>query len=175
MLDECGTNSYEMPSATSEHIVATAALEFAGALVEGDRIEQALVGEKLLERVEPALVVGRGLAPTLGVPDLVDEVRLEVAPREARVVAHRDGHAEDAALPRLVEDQLAVLPRQRRGAFHVGDLSAGDGVHARLPQRAAAAGGLTTATPIIASRLTSLASWSSPRRSVPAGRSGRTR
>ena len=57
---------------------------------------------------------------------------------------------------------------------HVGDLSARDWIHRRPPaQRAAPAGGLTTATPIIESRVTSLARSASLRRSVPAGRSGK--
>src|SRR6266446_10897526 len=118
----------------SEHVVAASALEIARALGERPGVEQALVGEELLERVEPALVVARGLARALGVRDLADEVGLELAPREARLVAHRHGHAEDAALPRLVEDQLAVLPRQRRLARHVGDLTARDGVHRPGPR-----------------------------------------
>src|SRR5262245_44018458 len=99
-----------------EHVVAAAALELARALGERVGVEQALVGEELFERVQPALVVARRLALALGVRDLVDEMRLELAPREGRLVAHRHRHAEDAALPRLVEDQLAVLSRQRRGA-----------------------------------------------------------
>src|SRR5262249_56179790 len=111
----------------------------------------------------------------LGVRDPVDEVGRHRAPGEAGLVAHRHGHAEDAALPRLVEYQLAVLSRQRRDALHVGDLPARDRLHRRLRHRPAAAGGLTTATPIIASRVTSAASSASPRRPVPAGRAGSTR
>src|SRR5262245_7240231 len=159
----------------SEHVVAASALELARALGERRRVEQALVGEELLECGEPPLVVARGLALALGVRDLVDEVGLELAPREAGLVAHRHGHAEDAALPRLVEYQLAVLSRQRRDALHVGDLPARDRLHRRLRPRPAAAGGLTTAPPIIASRVTRAASSGSPRRSGPAGRAGSTR
>src|SRR6266508_4830727 len=99
------------------------------ALGEGSLVEQALVGQQALEGVKPALVVARGLALALRVGDLGDELGLELAPREAGFVTHRHGHAEDAALPRLVEDQLTVLPRQRRLAGHVGDLAARDGVH----------------------------------------------
>src|SRR5262249_53577802 len=57
---------------------------------------------------------------------------------------------------------------QRRDALHVGDLPARDRLHRRLRPRPAAAGGLTTATPIIASRGTSAASSASPQRPVPA-------
>src|SRR5213593_1403928 len=112
-----------------EHVVAAAGLEVVRALGEGGLVEQALVGQQALESVEPALVVARGLALALRVRDLGDELGLELAPREAGFVTHRHGHAEDAALPRFVEDQLAVLPRQRRLAGHVGDLAARDGVH----------------------------------------------
>src|SRR5881397_1199245 len=91
-----------------EHVVAVAGLEFVRALGQGGRVDQALVGEQALEGVQPALVIARGRSLAL---------------REAGVVAHRDGHAEDAALPRLVEHELAVLPRQRRRASHVGNLA----------------------------------------------------
>src|SRR5207245_11476072 len=117
-----------------EHVVAAAGLELVRALGEHARLEQTFVGEQALEGVEPALVVARGLALALRLRDLGDEPGLELAPREARLVAHRHGHAEDAALPRLVEDQLAVLPRQRRLARHVGDLTARDGVHRPGPR-----------------------------------------
>src|SRR5262249_40860983 len=127
-------------------------------------------GEQLLEGVQPALVVARGLALALGVGDLGDQLRLELAPLEAVVVAHRHGHPEDAALPRLVEHELAVLPRQRGGALHIGDLTPPDRSHP-----AAGAGRPPTATPIIASRVTKPASSASLSRSVPAGRSGSTR
>src|SRR3989441_13141121 len=123
-----------------EHVVAAAGLEVERALGEGGLVEQALVGQQALEGVEPALVVARGLALALRVRDLGDELGLELAPGEAGFVTHRHGHAEDAALPRLVEDQLAVLPRQRRLAGHVGDLAARDGVH-RTPLRSAGRGG----------------------------------
>src|SRR6266850_5339428 len=100
----------------------------------GGRVDQALVGEQALEGVQPALVIARGLSLALRVGDLGDQLRLELAPLEAGVVAHRDGHAEDAALPRLVEHELAVLPRQRRRASHVGNLATRYGIHdASLP------------------------------------------
>src|SRR5713101_99398 len=111
------------------------ALSFAG---YGERLEHVVAAAGL--EVEPALVVARGLALALRVRDLGDELGLELAPGEAGFVTHRHGHAEDAALPRLVEDQLAVLPRQRRLAGHVGDLAARDGVH-RTPLRSAGRGG----------------------------------
>src|SRR4029434_2899241 len=116
-----------------EHVVAAAGLELVRALGQGGRIDQALVGEQALEGVQPALVVACGLALALGVGDLGDQLRLELAPLEAGVVAHRHGHAEDAALPRLVEHELAVLARQRGGAGHVGNLAARYGIHRRVP------------------------------------------
>src|SRR2546425_5739660 len=129
-----------------EHVVAAAGLELVRALGEHARLEQTFVGEQTLEGVEPALVVARRLALALRVRDLGDELGLELAPLEAGLVAHRHGHAEDAPLPRLVEDHLAVLPRQRRRAGHVGDLLARDGGH-QLPSDQRAAGAGTTATP----------------------------
>src|SRR4030095_11989006 len=74
-------------------------------------------------------------ALALGVGDLGDQLGLELAPLEAGVVAHRHGHAEDAALPRLVEHELAVLAWQRGGALHVGDLAARGGVPRSPPPR----------------------------------------
>src|SRR5262245_55113907 len=50
-----------------EHVVAATGLELARALGQGGRVDQALVGEQLLEGVQPALVVARGLALALGV------------------------------------------------------------------------------------------------------------
>src|SRR4029434_3792836 len=95
-----------------EHVVAAAGLELVRALGQGGRIDQALVGEQALEGVQPALVVARRRTRDVAGADLADQLRLELAPLEAGVVAHRHGHAEDAALPRLVEHELAVLARQ---------------------------------------------------------------
>src|SRR5213593_2159767 len=93
----------------------------------GERLAQ-VVAVAGLEFV-PALVIAPrlSLARRVGYPG--DQLRLELAPLEAGVVAHRDGHAEDAALPRLVEHELAVLPRQRRRASHVGNLATRYGIH----------------------------------------------
>src|SRR5215467_11086564 len=107
----CGSRAMARSPVALEDVVATTALEVVRALGEDGGVEQALVGQELLERVEPALVVARGVAVALGARDLIDQMLLELAPHEARLMTHRHGHAEDAALPRLVEDQLAVLPR----------------------------------------------------------------
>src|SRR4029453_19416204 len=107
-----------------EHVVASAAFEVARALREGAGVQQALVGEQPFEGVQPAFVVARGFALALGVRDLGDELGLKRAPLEGCFVAHGHGHAEDAALPGLVEDELPVFSRQRRPAGHVGDFAA---------------------------------------------------
>src|SRR5204863_9393080 len=72
---------------------------------------------------------------------------------------------ERAPLPIMMEDGLVRLGVHRTEAVHAAKIV--DAVHAR--------GAFTTATPIIASRLTSCASCSSVMPSVPAGRSGSTR
>src|SRR4030095_9176502 len=110
-----------------EHVVATAGLKLVRPLGQDGRVDEALVGEKLREGVEPAFVIARGLAFAFGVRDLRDELRLKLAPLELGLVAPGPGHGADAPLPCLVEDQLAVLPRQRRHALHIGDLTARDG------------------------------------------------
>src|SRR5580765_3114032 len=69
-----------------EDVVAAPTLEITRALGERVGIDQSFVGEELLERLQPALVVAGGFALTLGVRDLPDEMRLKLAPREARLV-----------------------------------------------------------------------------------------
>ena len=82
-----------------------------------------------------------------------------------------DAEAERAALPDLLEDQLAVRARQRRGyAKRVVDISESGGC-----THAGSCSAKGTATPIIASRVTIAASASSSQPSVPEGRSGSTR
>ena len=76
-----------------------------------------------------------------------------------------DGHRDYAAFPRRREHEFSVVTRQRGGAVHERDL-VGQSVRFTAHGRC---------TPIIASRVTSDASSSSPRRSVPTGRSGITR
>src|SRR5579884_858747 len=94
----------------------------------------------------------------------------ELSPRIAPLAMERDRHAEGTALPRRLEDELAVLAR--RGNL-VGQ------ARRRILQRdchraAASPGGDACATPTIESRLTSAASSVSSIPPVPAGRSGRT-
>ena len=87
----------------------------------------------------------------------------------ARLCAqYDDAEAEGAALPDLLEDQLAVEARQRRSyAERVVDIGESGGcTHGSV---FSATG---TATPIIASRVTIAASASSSQPSVPEGRSG---
>src|SRR5262245_60542529 len=113
--------------------------------------------EELLERHGPRRPVGPFPCPDLGAPPLA-----ELLPREAPRLVQRHRDAEHATLPRRREHELPVAPWRRRRAGEV-------------QRRGHEPGPFAFATPIIASRVTSLASSSSASRSVPAGRSGRTR
>ena len=78
--------------------------------------------------------------------------------------------AEHPPLPRRFEHELAVPARKGRRPTHLRDLRAHDNRRGNpLPGRHG------RAVPIIASRVTRVASASWPSPSVPAGRSGRTR
>src|SRR6266508_2863263 len=90
------------------HLVALAELEGFGPVLQLFRRDEALVHEQALEGGEPALVIARALAARLGLRDLGDEPALEFLPAVEAVSAERHGHAEDAALPGLFEDELAV-------------------------------------------------------------------
>lgn len=111
-------------------------------LVNGD---DAALDEQPLERVVPALVV----AP--GVPDGPGP---EFLPLDDAALAQRHREPERAALPRRVEDKLAVPAGQRRL------------VHGHDSGRP---------VPTMLSRVTSAASSSSLMSSVPGGRIGTTR
>ena len=73
------------------------------------------------------------------------EVLAERAPGEAQPLQHDDAHAEHAAVPDLVEHELAVAPRQRRVAASSASTSASVVLTPSRP-----AGASTRATPIIA-------------------------
>src|SRR5205823_13070837 len=102
--------------------------------------------------------------------DVVDEGVPEAAPWVHSLLVERDGDAKCAPLPRSLEDELAVASGERGVALHVRDVGIGLGGHGQR----ARAGELTFTTPIMESRVTSFASSSSARPSVPAGRSGST-
>src|SRR5439155_22197998 len=95
--------------------------------------------------------------------DLGDKAKAELVPSQAKRFDDADRHRQRASLPGCGEDQLAVAARERDAPAHVDDLRS---------NRAVAHG---RATPIIASRVTSLAKSSSIIPSVPCGRPGRTR
>ncbi len=133
-----------------------------------------VVVQELLERVDHRGVVrgGRRFTCRRRVPlDGADEVRPEVDPRQPHPGEGGDTEAEGSALPRLLEDELAVVARQRTvlGQRRV-DLGQAGAV-----QLDTASASLGTAVPIMQSRVTSVARASSPRSSVPGGRIGRTR
>src|SRR5439155_22163981 len=86
----------------------------------------------------------------------------KVAPLAPALLDQRERHAKHASLPWCVEDELAVLARERGFACHAPHL----GTHVSAHYRA---------TPIIASRVTAPASSSSLAPSVPGGRAGTTR
>src|SRR5262249_59363035 len=116
------------------------------------------VDEQLLQPEQPVLVVSggqilggwhllAGMAPHVDVP--------------ADRVAGGDVHGEDAPLPGSVEDGLVLLDLHRTHAVHAAQVV--HTVHLLPPggaptEAGGAAGGFTTATPIIASRVTSAAS-----------------
>src|SRR5215207_2494592 len=95
----------------------------------------------------------------------------EFAPWRACALEYDGAEAERAALPDLLEDQLAIQARQRRSYAKsvVGIGECGGCTHA------GACSATGAATPIIASRVTIAASASSAQPSVPEGRSGSTR
>ena len=76
-------------------------------------------------------------------------------PWQAEPLDHRDGDGQRAGLPRCVEDEFAVVAGQRLVVERCGR-------HSRC-------------TPIMESRVTTPASCSSDKSSVPAGRIGSTR
>src|SRR5262244_3773246 len=83
-------------------------------------------------------------------------------------VAGGHGESEHPRFPFHVENWLALLNLHRAEPVHPAHIV--DAVHRR-----SAAGGVTFATPIIASRVTIPDSLSSLHPSVPSGRSGRIR
>ncbi len=130
-------------------------------------MSMSFVGEQSLQCFEPAIPVailnGR---PVLALParDDRDESLAELVPGEEVPLVERHGHAEEATLPRCVEDEFAVAARRGGRALHVDD-----GLAHRFGVFEAA-----FATPIIESRVTIRDSSCSVSPSVPAGRSGST-
>lgn len=128
---------------------------------------QALAGPAVNEgaqRVQPGGVV-RGRRRLSGLLRAGDdgghEMLAKLLPCRAGALEHDDAHPERAPLPRLLEDEFAVVARQRRRGSEPG-VGRGEPAHG-------------TAVPIMQSRVTSAASCSSSRSSLPAGRSGSTR
>src|SRR5829696_4494789 len=121
------------------------------ALVEDIGRDDAALIQQSFERLRPPLVVHVPLAVgMLGLPavDGTDEALLELAPFEASGFVKGHGDAEQVALPRGIEDQLAVRPRRRgrpRDRQLGGELAQGTG---------------TRPTPTMASRVTRAASSS---------------
>ena len=96
---------------------------------------------------------------------------LEVIPLEYACLTQMNHQAEEPALPRRVEDQLAVRPRQRGLAVQrveVRKVRCERDGHDGVPA-------VTSAVPTIESRLMSGTSSSAVSPSVSAGRCGMTR
>src|SRR5438034_1098383 len=137
-------------------VVLVVLLELSHPRLDLCAVEHAVGEEEPFDRSEPALVVApagvRALA-VLALPgrDLRDQLAAEPLPLEGWALrqCHRD--PEGAALPRLVEDKLAVRARRRRGASRV----CGECVRNRARPRHGLFG---SPVPIIASRVTSAAS-----------------
>src|ERR671934_185592 len=134
-------------------LVLVVLLELGHARRDLGLLQQAVGEQDVLQGGEPALVV----APVLALPgaDLGDQLLPKALPLESVSLRQRDGDSERTALPRLLEDELAVRARRRRRALDVD--------RHRVSGRP---------VPIIASRVTSCASSSSDSSSVPSGRSG---
>src|SRR5262249_415042 len=83
---------------------------------------QALRREQPFEGGLPALVVrplGLRMPGRLPGPDLLDQARAELLPREDARPREREREAEEAALPRRDEAELSVAPRRRGRAVDV--------------------------------------------------------
>src|SRR4029079_2430875 len=96
-------------------LVLVVLLDLGHARLDLGLVQQAVGEEDALQGGEPALVV----APPLAVPgaDLADQLLPEPLPFEVVALGQRDGNSERAALPRLLEDELAVGPRRRGRAL----------------------------------------------------------
>src|SRR4051794_37386935 len=92
----------------SEGVVAGAGLELVQARGELLVGEKALLDQEMLERLEPALVVGRVTVLAVRRRDLLDQLVTKLVPVEQLLLVHRDRQAEDARLPGRVEHELAV-------------------------------------------------------------------
>src|SRR4029453_9089449 len=103
-------------SRASVDLVALAELELEGGLLELVRPHGTACRQHALEGGQPGVVVAELAATGLGGGDFRDQRLAELLPRQPALLRKRDGHPEDAALPRLVEDQLAVAARHRRPA-----------------------------------------------------------
>ena len=118
--------------------------------------EQVLPGRHATERPEPPFVVGRDFTVVLCRRDFFCQRLAEQLPLERPLLVQGDGQAKNPGLPWRLENQLAILPRQRDLFWQF------------LVQTPA------SPTPIIESRVTIFASSSSLSPSVPAGRFGNT-
>src|SRR5260221_5911554 len=133
--------------------------------------DQAPTANHPFQRAQPALVVTPALPRWVrGLPraDFGYQRLAEVFPLDTARVMERERHPERAALPGRGEHKLAIVPRRRGRPRRIEQV-----VAVSAPARVTH-GAATLATPTMASRVTSAASSSSDRLSVPAGRSGST-
>src|SRR5579859_3411273 len=89
-------------------LVLVVLLELGHARLDLGLVQQAVGEEDALQGGQPALVV----APVLALPgaDLVDQLLPEALPPEGVALRQCDRDSERTALPRLLEDELAVRP-----------------------------------------------------------------
>src|SRR6266498_1453567 len=134
------------------------------AAVDVVRRHDTALEQQRLERTEPAVVVA--VLPGLVRPacHLGDQAGLEVLPGEQPLIGQCGRETEGAALPRLVEDQLAVRPG------NLGDRAFQSADRLRAHETTS-----TSATPTMASRVTRAANSSSLSPWVCSGRRGRTK
>src|SRR5262245_33882530 len=108
----CVTDLFDFEACDSatelEHLVALAELELVGDLLQELRVHETAARQHALQRRQPRVVVAELPAACLRGGDLADQGLAELLPREEATLGQRHRHAEGAALPGRVEDQLAV-------------------------------------------------------------------
>src|SRR5690606_37398272 len=145
-----------------EHALRLAALGRGPAAGEFVRAQEAVLDQNLVEGGEPDLVIGRGeilrrRQALAGMADLVD--------RPGAHGAGRDVDRQHALFPAAMEDGLVRLGHDRAETHLAAEIMGA--VHAASSTRG-------RPVPIMESRETMLASFSSLQPSVPAGRIGMT-
>src|SRR5262245_6618797 len=105
----------------SEHVIALAELELVRGLLQLLGRDETPPRQHLLERREPDGVIHERPDMPFRVRNPPDERLPELFPLIAALLVEGYRHAEHAALPGLVEDELTVPPRKAGSPLHGGD------------------------------------------------------